>query len=100
MQEANADLDRFAKHPFDDLTGVRAAMARSRLKDATAELPQLEHDTHLPKLLHKISSVMWLIVPKTRETSDLLDRYLLTDEEATRSREQRAERDQARPQRP
>ena len=96
IRSANVDLDRFAKHPMDDLTGVRAAIARSSLKDATAQLPVLEHDTHLPQTLHKISKIVWLVVPKTRETSDLLDRYLLTSEEATGRAEQRKERDEAR----
>jgi hypothetical protein len=95
IHDSQADLDRFAKHPLDDLMGVRAAMARSRIKEATAELPQLEHDTHLPALLHRISSMLWLVVPKTRETSALLDRYLLTDEEATGRVEQRKARDEA-----
>jgi hypothetical protein len=96
IQSANADLDRFAKHPMDDLLGVRAAMARSRLKDAQAQLPELEHDTRLPRTLHNISKVVWLIVPKTRETSDLLDRYLLTSEEASGGAEMRKERDEQR----
>lgn len=96
IQSANADLDRFAKHPMTDLLGIQAAMARSRLKDATGQLPLLEHDTKLPRTLHNISKVVWLIVPKTRETSDLLDRYLLTSEEATGGAEMRKERDEQR----
>lgn len=96
IHDSNADLDRFAKHPFDDPLGVRAAMARSRIKDATAELPQLEHDTHLPATLHKISTVLWLVVPKTYETGNLMDRYLLTDDEAAQRPQQRAARDEAR----
>jgi hypothetical protein len=96
IHDADTDLDHFAKDPLSDPLGIRAAMAKSRLKDATAQLPQLEHDTHLPATLHKISSVLWLVVPKTYETSNLMDRYVLTDEEATQRPEQRAARDEAR----
>jgi hypothetical protein len=92
IRNAKADLADDAAHPSSDIMGVPSHLAKVRLESAQAELPQLEHDTHLPKLLHKISVVIWFIVPKTRETTDLLDRWLLSDEEATGRMQRREER--------
>jgi ABC-type transport system involved in multi-copper enzyme maturation permease subunit len=101
IADADADLDRYQKHPTDDLLGVGAALAKTRRSDAQTQLPGLQHDLWLPQLLYRFSVSAWLAVPKTSETSDLLDRYLMTDQEAGVPMEQREQRDatRGRPQR-
>jgi hypothetical protein len=96
ITDSNADLDRYKKEPLTDIMGVKAAYARLQITDASNELPELQHEAHLSTLLHRISAIVWTVVPKTRETSDLLDRYLLTDEEAGAQTQQRLDRDQRR----
>jgi hypothetical protein len=94
IRDANADLDHYKQNPLSDLMGIKAAYARSKITSAAIDLPELEHGAHLSITLHNVSKILWTIVPKTRETSDLLDRYLLTDNEAGVMIERREQRDQ------
>jgi hypothetical protein len=96
IADADADLQRYQQHPTDDLLGVGAALAKTRRGDAQTQLPGLQHDLWLPQLLYRFAVSAWLAVPKTSETADLLDRYLMSDEEAGVPIEQREQRDAAR----
>ena len=68
IHDSQADLDNYAKHPLDDLIGVRAAWRgpASRMRPPSCRNWSMTRTCQA--LLHRISSVLWLIVPKTRET--------------------------------
>jgi hypothetical protein len=82
IRDANADIDRYKQSPLSDVMGIKTAYANQRITEANAELPNYQRAAHIVTVLHNVAAAVWLVVPKTRETSDLLDRYLLTDDEA------------------
>jgi hypothetical protein len=92
IHAADSEFEQIRKRPADDLLGVKAAVARLQRQRAVNLLPGLEHDAKLPRLLHRIAYAMRLLVPKTRETTDLLDRWLYTDEEVSETGELREQR--------
>ena len=63
-------------------------------KNAVERLPELESNLSRFHLFHKIASGIKAVIPKTSETTNLLDRYLFSDEEAAAGSERRSERRQ------
>lgn len=92
IRECNAQLAQIAAHPDSDLFGAQGLIARLRIRRAENLLPSQEHDTKLPSLLHRIAYGLRVAVPKTRETTDLFDRWLYTDTEVAQLGEIRARR--------
>ena len=94
LAAADAELERYRAHPADDLFGVKGAMARLRRERAVNTLPDLKKGLKFPRILHSITNAIQIIVPKTWQTTDLMDRRSFTDSEAiapNRAREERAE---------
>ncbi len=92
LRNADDQLKALHAQPNDDFMGLRAAAARLRKQRATNILPGLEQETHLPRLLHRIAYSARLVIPKTRETTALLDRWLFTDAEVEENGEIRTRR--------
>ncbi len=92
IRESDAQLAQIAAHPSSDLLGAKVVIANLRKRRAENLLPSQEHDTNLPRLLHRFAYALRVAVPKTRETTDLLDRWLFTDDEVVQAGEFRERR--------
>jgi len=88
---ASAD-DRLAQMSLMDKFSGKGLMLGYRRKNAVERLPDLEKNAARFHTWHRIATAINCFVPKTTETTNLLDRWLFTDEEAGETEDRRQAR--------